>query len=299
MIAAIRPDIFTCLLILFSFVLSTIPVLAMSEGQQAVIFMYHRFGEARCPSTNVTVEQFEEQLDFLEKNHFAVLPVEEIVKALKQNEPLPDKAIGITVDDAYRSVYEAAYPRLKARGYPFTVFVATDTVDQGISATMNWQQMQEMQKNGVTFANHSQNHDYLVRQMAAESQESWKQRMKTDIANAQKRLQKELGYAPALFAYPYGEYNLELMNLVLELGYTGFGQHSGGVGPFSDLLPSGIRINVVSPAPVVKPGQEKESLITVAQTAKMYVKAAEGNYTGQVLRAWGGLPIPEETQGPF
>ena len=58
--------------------------------------------------------------------------------------------------------------------------------------------------------------------------------MKTDIARAQKRLQQELGRAPALFAYPYGEYSLELMNIVKDLGYTGFGQHSGGVSSLSD-----------------------------------------------------------------
>ena len=43
-----------------------------------------------------------------------------------------------------------------------------------------------------------------------------------------------MGIAPALFAYPYGEFNLGLMDLVEQLGYTAFGQHSGGIGPLSD-----------------------------------------------------------------
>jgi NAD(P)-dependent dehydrogenase (short-subunit alcohol dehydrogenase family) len=63
------------------------------------------------------------------------------------------------------------------------------------------------------------------------------------------------------------------------------------------LLADGIRINVVSPAPVVEKGPEKKGLVTALQTAEMYVKAVEGNFTGQVLRAWGGLPLPEETNG--
>ena len=57
------------------------------------------------------------------------------------------------------------------------------------------------------------------------------------------------------------------------------------------MLPRGIRINVVSPAPVVEPGQEGKGLVTAAETAKLYVQAVEGNITGQVLRAWGGLPV--------
>ena len=57
------------------------------------------------------------------------------------------------------------------------------------------------------------------------------------------------------------------------------------------MLPRGIRINVVSPAPIVEPGQEGKGLVTAAETAKLYVQAVEGNITGQVLRAWGGLPV--------
>lgn len=207
---------------------------AKQEAVQAVIFMYHRFGESRYPATNVTLKQFEEQLEFFEGNNFTVLPLKEIVEALQQKKPLPDKTIAITIDDAYRSVYEEAYPRLKAKGYPFTVFVATDGVDENMPAYMSWDQVREMQKNGVLFANHSQNHDYLTRKKPGESQEAWKDRVTLDITAAQKRLQRELGQAPALFAYPYGEYNLELMNIIEGLGYTAFGQHSGGVNSLSD-----------------------------------------------------------------
>jgi NAD(P)-dependent dehydrogenase (short-subunit alcohol dehydrogenase family) len=60
------------------------------------------------------------------------------------------------------------------------------------------------------------------------------------------------------------------------------------------LLPRGIRINVVSPAPVVEPGQEGKGVVTAAETAKLYVEAVEGDITGKVLRAWGGLPVVPE-----
>ncbi|MDL1976046.1 MAG: SDR family oxidoreductase [Deltaproteobacteria bacterium] len=57
------------------------------------------------------------------------------------------------------------------------------------------------------------------------------------------------------------------------------------------LLPRGIRINVVSPAPIVESGQEGKGLVTAAETSKLYVEAIEDNITGKVLRAWGGLPV--------
>jgi NAD(P)-dependent dehydrogenase (short-subunit alcohol dehydrogenase family) len=60
------------------------------------------------------------------------------------------------------------------------------------------------------------------------------------------------------------------------------------------LLARGIRLNVVSPAPIVEPGQEGKGLVTAAETAKLYVEAVEGDITGKVLRAWGGLPLVQD-----
>jgi len=57
------------------------------------------------------------------------------------------------------------------------------------------------------------------------------------------------------------------------------------------LLPRGIRLNIVSPAPVVEPNQKRAGLVTAAETAKYYVEALEGDMSGAVLRAWGGLPV--------
>jgi NAD(P)-dependent dehydrogenase (short-subunit alcohol dehydrogenase family) len=66
------------------------------------------------------------------------------------------------------------------------------------------------------------------------------------------------------------------------------------VGSTAPLLTRGIRVNVVSPAPIVEPGQEGKGLFTAAETAKSYVDAVEGDFTGKVLRVWGGLPfLPE------
>ena len=62
----------------------------------------------------------------------------------------------------------------------------------------------------------------------------------------------------------------------------------------ASLLTRGIRINVVSPAPIVESGQEGKGLVTAAETAKLYVETVEGDFTGRVLRAWAGLPVVTE-----
>jgi len=57
--------------------------------------------------------------------------------------------------------------------------------------------------------------------------------------------------------------------------------------------PRGIRINVVSPGPVAGPGGEGRGAVTSEQCAEAYVQAIEGSMSGQVLRVWGGFPVPK------
>ncbi|MCC5859820.1 MAG: polysaccharide deacetylase family protein [Ectothiorhodospiraceae bacterium] len=203
---------------------------------QAVAFMYHRFGESAHPSTSVTLEQFESHLDHLEQNDYRVWPLEQVVEHLLAGKPVPDRTVSITIDDAYTSVYTEAYPRLRERGLPYTVFVATDPVDRGSPGFMSWDQMREMQRHGAAFANHSSTHDHLVRRGEDETEADYRERLRRDIVRAQQRLETELGAenVPQLFAYPYGEYSAVVAELVEELGYVAFGQHSGAIGPHSD-----------------------------------------------------------------
>jgi len=65
------------------------------------------------------------------------------------------------------------------------------------------------------------------------------------------------------------------------------------VQQMAEHLPRGLRINVVSPAPVVEPAQVRRGAVSAAQVAEYYVKAIEGQANGTVFRAWGGLPIPD------
>mgnify|MGYP001191693945 FL=1 len=214
-------------------------LLLAGSAQAAVVFLYHRFGEDRYPSTNVRLEQFEAHLQHLDEAGYQVWPLERIARALQQGQPLPDRVVAITIDDAYASIYHEAWPRLRARNMPFTVLVATDPVDQGLSNYMTWEQMREMAAHGVHFANHSRSHAKLHLRLAGESREAWAERVRADIHHAEARLRAELGTAvpaaPALFAYPYGEYSAELAALVAEEGYVAFGQHSGALGQGFDL----------------------------------------------------------------
>lgn len=203
-----------------------------SRDFSAVILMYHKFGEDRHPDTSVTLAQFDAHLDYLRTNSYHVLPLGEIVAAYRSRSPLPEGSVAITVDDAYLSVYKEAYPRMRKLNWPFTVFVASDGVDQGFRSHMTWEQMREMQKGGVLFANHTATHNHLIRKKKGETNKDHMACVRADIERCQERLEEELGAAPMLLAYPYGEYSTAVAQLVESMGYTAFGQHSGAVGPY-------------------------------------------------------------------
>jgi len=192
---------------------------ALAEPPSAVILMYHRFGEDDIPSTNIRLAQFERHLAILASPAYHVLPLPEVVAALAAGRPLPDRTVAITVDDAYASVYREAWPRLRAAGFPFTLFVATDAVGGG-RRMMRWDQIRELAAAGVTIGNHSASHAHMAYRDAATN--------RADIARATARLTAELGATPKLFAYPYGEYSTALREVVAASGFTAaFGQHSG------------------------------------------------------------------------
>lgn len=237
----------------------------------AVILLYHHVADDTPAITSIKPKDFEQQLNYLADNGFQVWPLEKIIEVL-QSAPkadyndskgnnsnstdskadsnghdskadskgqalagslLPNKVIAITFDDSYQSVYTQAFPRLKKRGWPFTIFVTTNAIDQGFNNQTSWEQLREMSRHGATIANHSASHDHLLIKQPKESQRQWRQRVSADIEQAQQRIREEIGHAPALFAYPYGEYNAELITLVAALGYTAFGQHSGAIGNYT------------------------------------------------------------------
>jgi hypothetical protein len=124
---------------------------------------------------------------------------------------------------------------LKSRNFPFTIFVTTNLVGSSKSY-LDWQQLAEMADNGALVANHTKSHLHLLRSEPGKSDEEREQRIGEEISGAQLEIEKHLGKSPRLFAYPYGEYNQDILALVANLGYTGFGQQSGAMGADSNFL---------------------------------------------------------------
>lgn len=203
--------------------LAVLPDVARA-ADQAVIIMYHRFDEQDYPTTNIRLDQFDEHLAELTSGKYTVMSLPDIVAAMKAGTPLPDRTVGITVDDAYASVYEHAWPRLKKAGLPFTLFVATDPVDRKLGGIMTWDQIREIRDQGATIGHHTVTHAH----MAGAAQD----KNLAEFTEASKRLKAELGSVPKIFAYPYGEASQALEAMARDQGFeAAFGQHSGVAHP--------------------------------------------------------------------
>ena len=203
-------------------------------ADSVVVLMYHRFGEDKFPSTSIRVDQFQAHLQYLKDSGYTVVPLADVHAAMNAGTPLPERAVAITIDDAYRSVYEVAFPMFNEYGYPFAVFVATDAVDDGLPAYMTWDQMREMATAGATFANHGAAHRSTVEREDGATDAEWLAAVRSDVEKGARRLAEELEPLQGSFAYPYGEYTTKVGNMLQDMGYDSFGQHSGAIGPDSD-----------------------------------------------------------------
>ena len=128
------------------------------------------------------------------------------------------KKILITIDDAFSSFYENAWPYLKKNKIPFILFVSTEPI--GKYGYMNWDQVKEIEKEDFAFiGNHSHSHEYLVDYELND--------FKKDVDQSIEIFKKKLGYNPIFFSYPFGEYSLEQKNYIKQKFKYAFGQHSG------------------------------------------------------------------------
>ena len=178
--------------------------------------MYHRFNESKYPSTNIQMDVFKQHLDFVKNSNFNFYNPKEFEENF--NNPKKEKKILLTIDDAFQSFYEEAWPLLKEKRIPFILFVSTEPV--GKNGYMTWSQIREIENSNFgIIGHHSHTHDYLIDKKFGE--------FVSDIEKANKIFLDKMGYVPSLFSYPFGEYSNEMTEYISKNFNISFGQHSG------------------------------------------------------------------------
>jgi len=187
-----------------------------SDDKGILALMYHRFDENKYPSTNIQMDVFKQQIKIIKNLKYNFYNPKDLEKNF--HNPKMEKKILITIDDAFSSFYEVAWPYLKEEKIPFILFVSTEAI--GKNGYMSWDQIKELEKEKIAhIGNHSHTHDYLV--------DFKNSNFIDDINTANKIFIKNLGYNPIFFSYPFGEYSNFIKGHIAKNFKFSFGQHSG------------------------------------------------------------------------
>ena len=208
---------------LFIFLIFTVNSIAEEKNSKyfnnelgTLSLMYHRFDENKYPSTNIKMDIFKNHIQIIKEKNYQFEDPDNFQKNFES--PKNEKKILITIDDAFSSFYEKAWPFLKKNKIPFILFVSTEPV--GKNGYMTWKQIKEVEKEKFAYiGNHSHSHEYLL--------DLNFQDFKKDINKSIKIFKNELGYSPIYYSHPFGEYSQKQIEFLKKKFKFAFGQHSG------------------------------------------------------------------------
>ncbi|QCD45843.1 polysaccharide deacetylase family protein [Campylobacter rectus] len=193
----------------------------------AHIFNYHRFDDDRHPSTNISSKNLREQFDYFKEKGYEIVPLSKLVDAIKNGEPVSDNWVVLTVDDGYKSFYEKGLPIFLEYGYPFALMVYVEASARKYGDFMTFEQIKEVEKYGEV-GYHSYGHPHMVGLN--------EEKLKNDFEDGISKFEKNMGYKPRYFAYPFGEYNDRVRDMAIDYGIEVIlSQNSGAVAANSDL----------------------------------------------------------------
>ena len=165
----------------------------------ATLLIYHRVGGGSPDERDLAPEEFVRQLDFLAD--YDVVHLDQALDRLDSGDRSP--TVVLTFDDGFADVHEHAWPLLRERQVPFTLYLATAFVGgtmhwdgstaKAAGPALSWDQVAEMHASGLmTVGNHTHRHARPEALTTDELDEC------TDAIHAR------LGIRPVHFAYPWG-----------------------------------------------------------------------------------------------
>lgn len=187
------------------------------------VLLYHAIGGAgrgpihRC---RVPADRFEAQVGLLARDGYSVVGLETVLAGLQDENAWPDRAVAITFDDGYRSVFNHALPVLKRFGFRATVYVVPGYCLEGGTTSGDIMRDEELlgpdelatlASEGWTVGSHSMTHRRLSSCKPEE--------VMHELVESQQRLTDLLGKPVDHFSFPHGDWTAELVTQVKRAGY--------------------------------------------------------------------------------
>lgn len=214
-------------------------------------------GARRASRTNhypptVTTKTFVQFLDWLKGTGWQAISLDDVSAAARGLRRLPDKAILLTFDDGYRSLYTRVFPLMKAYRYPAVASLVGSWMEDGADGTVlygdkkvprsnfiSWDEAREMQASGlIEFASHSYDlhrgvranpqgnltpaavtWQYDPRTRTYEDDAQHLARIRADLIHSRTMMEANLGHPPRV-VWPYGRRTELALQAAKELGFA-------------------------------------------------------------------------------
>ena len=186
------------------------PISEIAEGPKILVLNYHQIND-NFSYISVPINDFDAQMNYLTENGYIAITPDALLSSLEGELELPPKPMLITFDDGYIDNYTNAFPILQKYGLRATVFVIPALV--GKNGYMDWDQLKEMEENGITVQSHTLNH-IALENLSDDG-------LRVELLNSKLMLEEKFGHPVDFVAYPTGTYNLHIAEIANEVGYKG------------------------------------------------------------------------------
>lgn len=187
------------------------PTLTLEVGRVNVpVLLYHHIADAKGAGARyyTSMDNFREQMQFLSDQGYQTILMRDLIAALLEEKPLPDKPVLLTFDDGHVDVYVNAFPILAKLDFTATLYVIGKDVES--QAAMTHDMIQTLAAAGWEIGSHSMTHADLVKTADAID----------EVCTSRYLIENTLGVTVDSFSYPYGSANTFVKNLVRDCGYT-------------------------------------------------------------------------------
>lgn len=219
-------------------------IVAPDEVDSVSVIMYHNFVSEEDIENGIEFEEysispsdFEQDLIWLKENGYVTITSAELLYFLENKEPIPKKAVILSIDDGSWGVYTNAWPLLKKYGMKADFNVIGAQIDatwellhsggtrkDEPAPFCTWEELIEMQASGEinicshTYGMHIYNKEKRVgmSMMENESFEEFAEAVKKDYNLALSCIEGWLGNMTETVAYPYSKRSAIGDQIVLE-----------------------------------------------------------------------------------
>lgn len=173
------------------------------------ILLYHGIGSPARDPYAVTPDAFAAHMDAVLASGRTPMSIGRLAREV----PMPATAVAVTFDDGTADFYTHAWPVLRERGLPVTLFVTSGLVrghHEGRPA-LSWEQLAELRDAGVEIGAHGEHHvalDAVPMDRAAR-----------ELVNSRLELEGRLGVPVHHCAYPHGHHTAAVKRLAVRAGY--------------------------------------------------------------------------------